>query len=425
MLLWKSLTRVPLQVYLAYAVVAVLLYKTMPFAIPHSQVVSRGFDFLIFYVAARRLLEGDFELYNVPSPAWKVAEAGSYYSGTLVLPNHPPALYWLLEPLTTLPFYDALALLQCTLYMLGFLGLFAVHRCLKLELVPSIVLTSLAFFGLYHSSMNIDNLGLGQLGMAVLVCFTGAFCLSLKNRPGWCGLFLSLAAICKGWPLTVFGYFLTPGLRKHLVAGLSWLAAIIGLEVLVHGPKPIQGFLAHTDNLYFPPSSQSLLGVACNSYHLDVASARALNLGILGLISIVTIVLWLKSQPCQSRLARLFFFCAFGLIGNLFAPHSVPYHLMWIWMYVISCSLALRKPEQGPAALLALFPALCLLVFDGECSTTEAEFNLRRDFHMLGGGFFCRGACWVASLALGWWLARQPDHDGALGRPTAATKSGR
>jgi len=407
-------------VYAAYLALALFFMRDLNSASRLWIQFSRGWDFLYYYCGAKLFSRGVVDIYE-PLPLEFTNTLGSAFLEPLIPLNHPPTAYFLLEPLSRLPFFDAYLILELTTYLTGFVGLYWLHRCLGYAWIHSLCLSILAYLAMFHTAMNLDNLCLGQMGLLLLTCYTASFALHEWGKPGAAGLFVALAITAKAWPLTLLGFFVVPGHRRTLYACVGWLAAFQLAEMAAHGPRPFLTFLSYSQqkNWVAITTSQSVFGYCRMYWKLEFAQAQAIHLIALVLVSLVVVGLWWRVQPrlsSQDRVCRLFFFGSFGLLGCLFAPHSCPHHLLWLWTLVAAYFFLLRDEELLAAAAVSALPLLVLLFLDGE---VHPNYALRLYFHSIGGGFYGRLLAFVSCLAWGLYLARQ-----GQGTSHAHSKSG-
>lgn len=401
------------KIYAVYLILFVILWKDQGAGFWDLWwETSRGYDFMYFYAAATKLAAGDVDLYHAISRDF-ILTLGTSFDTEIQL-NHPPTLYTLMQPLAALPFFDAYPLFECLTYLAAFTGLYLLHRSLHYPWPHALALSGLAYAAMFFTSMNLDNLCLGQFGMVLLATYSLAFAAQQAQRPALAALCLVLAITAKAWPLTMLGYFVLPGLRGTLLWCFGWLAGLHLGEMLLHGPGPILDFLRHSEpqNWIAIPTSQSFYGYG--RLYLKLEPDQLAWMHRLGLLfgAALAIGLWWRAHKRlgdEQVIPRLMFFGAFGLLGNLFAPHSCPHHLLWLWTLLPAYFALMREEEWVVPAVVSSLPLLIMFLLDGE---VNRNYTLHLAFHRLGGGFWCRVAAFAACLSWGTYLSGRSVRNG-------------
>lgn len=154
---------------------------------------------------------------------------------------HPPASVLLALPFGKLTYPDAHLTWNLLTFPLIVVSLWLVARELRLPLSPWSVLPAVALLGLFNP-LYIQLLQ-GQLNPLLLLLLTVAWIADRRDRPGWAGVAVGVAAGLKLYPGFLFLYFLCAGRWRALAAGAAAVVAANAIPLVLFGPAEFRTYV--------------------------------------------------------------------------------------------------------------------------------------------------------------------------------------
>ena len=153
---------------------------------------------------------------------------------------HPPASVVLTLPLGKLGYREAHLVWNLMTAPLFLAGLWVILRELNVRLAPWSVFPAVALL-LVCNPLYIQ-FGQGQLNPPIFLLLALAWAADRRDRPGWAGAALGLAAGLKLYPAFLFAYFLFAGRWRAVLTGAIVFAAVNGCALAVLGANEFRTY---------------------------------------------------------------------------------------------------------------------------------------------------------------------------------------